>query len=125
MTFSVPNAMRYRMGPLATDETDGNNGVFFIKSRPGQPPFKVIASDGGGWEHVSVSLPHRVPTWDEMCAIKHQFWDDTDCVVQFHPPRSDYVNNHSRCLHLWRPVGVEMPRPPSWMVGVKEFGVIV
>ncbi len=30
----------------------------------------IVASWGGGWEHVSVSLPRRCPTWDEMCLIK-------------------------------------------------------
>lgn len=126
MTFHVPNHYRVRRGYMASDEGNGNNGVFFVPSRPGQPPFKVIASDGAiddqgpAWEHVSVSLPHRCPTWAEMCAIKALFWDDEDTVVQYHPPRSDYVNNHPHCLHLWRPVGVELPRPPALMVGILE-----
>lgn len=30
----------------------------------------IIASWGGGWEHVSVSLARRCPTWEEMCIIK-------------------------------------------------------
>lgn len=37
---------------------------------------------------------------------------------QYHPPKSAYVNNHPNCLHLWRPIGIEMPRPPSIMVGI-------
>jgi hypothetical protein len=104
---------------MGSDATYGNNGAFFIPGRPGSgPPFKVIASDGDGmpdntqkWEHVSVSLPHRVPEWKEMCFIKAHFWDDDDTVVQFHPPRSEWVNNHNYCLHMWRPVGVELIRP--------------
>lgn len=130
MSFHVPNRYRLRSGPMWSDDGNGNNGVFFIPRRPGQPPFKVIASDGAlddgqiEWEHVSVSLPDRCPTWAEMCDLKAIFWDDSDCVIQYHPPRSDYVNNHPHCLHMWRPVGVELPRPPSLMVGYSALGVL-
>lgn len=67
-----------------------------------------------------MSLPHRCPTWSEMCRVKAAFWDDDDVVVQYHPARSDYVNVHPYCLHLWRPVGIQMPQPDSLMVGPKE-----
>ncbi len=79
----------------------------------------VVFSDGEGWEHVSVSLPTRCPNWPEMCFIKDMFWDAEDCVVQFHPPKSDYVNNHPYCLHLWRPTGTEISRPHWGLVGIK------
>lgn len=124
MSFHVPHKHRMRTGFLASDDDNGNNGVFFIPGRPGRPPYKVIASDGEGWEHVSVSLPDRMPTWDEMCALKGIFWDDDDCVVQFHPPRADYVNNHSRCLHMWRPTDSQIPRPPAWTVGDATLGTL-
>lgn len=130
MAFHVPNRYRIRTGPFGSSDDIGNAGAFFIPSRPGQPPFKVIASDapaeegGQAWEHVSVSLPSRTPTWGEMCAIKSLFWDDDDVVVQFHPPRSEWVNNHSTCLHMWRPVGVAVLRPPSVMVGYRDMGTL-
>lgn len=78
----------------------------------------IIASDGRGWEHVSASISNRCPTWDEMTKIKQLFWDDEDCVIQYHPPKSDYVNNHPYCLHLWRPIDKEIIRPPKSLVGV-------
>jgi len=124
MTFKVPEAYRLRSGSFASDARNGNNGAFFVPSRPGQPPFKVIASDGEGWEHVSVSLPSRCPTWDEMCKIKTLFWTDDACVMQLHPPRSEWISNHPYCLHLWRPVGQTIPTPPSIMVGIKELGAL-
>lgn len=124
MTFHVPNRYRIRTGFAASSDAAGNNGAFFCPRRPGQAPLQIIASDGFGWEHVSVSLPDRVPTWEEMCAVKALFWDDDDCVVQFHPPRGDYVNNHSRCLHMWRPIGIELPRPPAWTVGDASLGTL-
>lgn len=120
----VPN--QYRRSVFGEGPEIGNNGAFQIPLRAvGPPPWKdgpptfvrVIAGDGLGWEHVSVSLPDRCPTWDEMCAIKDLFWDPEDCVVQFHPPRSEYVNCHPYCLHLWRPIGVDIPRPAPQLVG--------
>lgn len=70
------------------------------------------------WEHVSISTQTRCPTWEEMCFVKDLFWDEEDCVVQYHPPKSDYINCHPRCLHLWRPIGLEIPRPPKILVGI-------
>lgn len=124
MSFHVPNQYRLRRGPMGSDESYGNNGAFFIPSRPGKAPFKVVASDGMGWDHVSVSLPDRCPTWEEMCRVKALFWDDEDAVMELHPPRSDWVNNHQFCLHLWRPQECAIPLPPSVMVGHKEIGVL-
>lgn len=79
----------------------------------------IVASWGGGWDHVSASLRNRYPTWDEMCIIKDIFFEDEECVVQYHPPKSAYVNMHPFCLHMWREQGAEYARPPMWMVGVK------
>lgn len=87
MTFHVPNKYRIRTGRIGSDDSIGNAGAFEIKLKYGQTVF-VIASDGAGWEHVSVSRRDRCPTWDEMCQVKAMFWDEDDCVVQFHPPHS-------------------------------------
>lgn len=72
--------------------------------------FDVIASvdEGGGvaWEHVSVCRPHsdKLPTWEEMCAIKDMFFEPEEECVQFHPKKSSYANIAQNCLHIWRPV---------------------
>lgn len=78
--------------------------------------FQAIASIGMGWEHVSVSHKKRVPSWNEMCHFKSLFWEPEECVVQYHPPESEYVNTHPNALHLWKPTDAVMPRPPKWMV---------
>lgn len=124
MSFHAPNKYRVRTGYHGSDESYGNNGAFFIPCRRQGVPLKVICSDGEGWEHVSVSFPDRCPTWEEMCLIKGLFWDDTDTVVQFHPPRTEYVNNHRYCLHLWRPTDHQIATPPGWLVGYRDVGVI-
>lgn len=120
MAFKVPNKYRIRDGRARSTDADGNNGAFMVKLEHSQTVF-VIASDGAMWEHVSVSRRDRTPTWNEMCQVKDLFWGAEDCVVQFHPPRSDYVNNHPNCLHLWREVGAEFRTPPSILVGVKDM----
>lgn len=145
MAFHVPEQYRVRKGAYGSDASYGNNGAFFVPNRAGRTralstreatavPLKVIASDGrlvpdespelAGWEHVSVSLPNRCPTWEEMAFVKSVFWDASDCVVQFHPPESEYVNNHSFCLHLWRRINGPFPMPPSILVGDRSIGVI-
>lgn len=82
----------------------------------------VIWSFGGGWEHVSFSPFNKkhLPTWEDMCEIRKIFWGEEDWVVEFHPPTSEYVDDMSNCLHLWRPIDEKMPTPPSWMVGRKK-----
>jgi len=101
---------------MGSDDSIGNNGCFMVMKSGAK--LGVIASDQMGWEHVSVSLESRVPTWDELVWIKDMFWDDEDCVVQYIPPKSEYVNNCKYCLHLWRPTTLDIIRPPSILVGV-------
>lgn len=114
--FHVPNELRVRRGPYGSDDSYGNNGVFYIKI--GRREFMVMASDGLGWEHVSVSLPNRCPTWEEMCKIKDMFWGKHQTVIQYHPAEDNYVNNFPFCLHLWRPIDKAFPMPNPALVGV-------
>jgi hypothetical protein len=118
VSFHAPNELRIRNGDFGTDDSIGNNGAFYYATGS-RNDLKIIASDGGGWEHVSVSKRYETPTWEEMCKVKDLFWDEEDCVIQFHPPASQYVNNHKFCLHLWRCRDAVQPLPPLWMVGVK------
>ena len=92
--------------------------VCYLNDKRYRPPreMAIIASWGGGWEHVSVSLRNRCPTWDEMCLVKDIFWQDDECVVQFHPPKSEYVNLHLYCLHLWKKIGEKADLPPKEFV---------
>lgn len=65
------------------------------------------------WEHVSVSAKIGCARWDEMCWVKGVFWEPHEWVLQFHPATSENVSVHDTTLHLWRPVGVEIPTPPK------------
>ncbi len=117
--FKVPECYRITTGNLGSDISDGNNGLFLFGNN--RTLFYIIASDGEGWEHVSVHCvtdgKDRTPTWAEMCKIKHMFWHKEACVIQYHPCEEEYVNVHKHTLHLWRPIGIELPKPPKIMIG--------
>lgn len=93
-----------------------DGGLFEIKY--GGRRLCVVASSGAAWEHVSVSLRNRTPNWQEMCFVKDLFWDEEECVIQYHLPKSQYVNNHDYCLHLWRPLNFDIPTPPTILTGI-------
>jgi hypothetical protein len=107
---------RIPKGHYGSRESDGCMGAFEVQGPSGAK--LTILSSGGqdGWEHVSVSISHRIPNWKEMCFVKDAFWREEECVVQFHPPKSSYVNLHPHCLHLWRPMDREIPMPPLAML---------
>lgn len=96
---------------------DGTCGAFLLPSPIDGQNIRVIASSGEGWDHVSVSRSSRCPNWPEMEHVKRMFFKDDETAMQLHVPPSDHVNCHPYCLHLWRPHLVEIPRPPSIMVG--------
>lgn len=111
-----PSPLHKIMIPLRCIASDGSDWDKLIT-------LGIIAEGTPAWEHVSVSpqpgAADRCPTWEEMCYVRELFWEPEDRVVQYHPPESEYVNNARNCLHLWRPIGVEFPHPPSLCVGIK------
>jgi hypothetical protein len=119
--FKVPEEHRVKGGVMGSDESYGNNGAFLVPLHQSIAWVNIIASDGAGWEHVSVHMvingEQKTPTWPVMCMVKNLFWDDEDCVIQYHPPKSKYVNNHKHVLHLWKPAGFDIPTPPTILIG--------
>ncbi len=97
----APNAEaeRWRVaGPVGT-----NYGSFLVPNQCGPGKLGVLISEGGGWDHVSVSLPARCPTWQEMLNIAALFFDDYECLMQLRVPTRENINHHNYCLHWWRP----------------------
>lgn len=129
--YSQPNPLLEKgrittPGPLVSDVSYGNNGAFQVVCPLTKVTLNLVVSDGGGWEHVSVSVAYhkkvpqnvrRCPTWEEMHWVKEQLWLPEEAVMELHPPASAYVNCHPFCLHLWRPLDVRIPLPPTMMVG--------
>lgn len=114
----LPQIEKYRVrNGLYGSQPGDDFGAFDVPGPYGER-LKIIASPGDAnedipWEHVSVSTRHRCPYWAEMCFVKDLFWDDEEPVMQLHPARSSWVNNHPYCLHLWRPLGCNIPLPPQ------------
>lgn len=102
----------------AEAENDGMGGKYYDKYSGKYLNF--IFSYQLGWEHLSVSMPGKTPTWDQMCIMKDIFWNEDEACVEYHPKKEDYVNMHEHCLHIWRPTDVELPTPPHILVGFKD-----
>jgi len=114
-----------------SDSSYGFNGLFRIP-KDGRI-VRCIASDGSEmpidepqwkWQHVSVTVEGEThpPKWGLMCWVKDLFWEDEDVVMQLHPRKSEYVNVHKACLHLWMPLppNPPIPEPLAIMVGPKK-----
>jgi hypothetical protein len=100
---------------MGSTDSAGWNGAFMVPLN-GQL-WQVIIGDGSaldtGWRHLSVTNAQRreLPPWEVMCRLKDLFFADDAWVVQFHPPKEVYVNDHPYVLHLWEPLDAELPTP--------------
>jgi len=111
---------QFRMSVPASER--GGPGAFMVPFRD-DSVLRIIMCDGRGWaesgmsgqpwEHVSVSVANRCPTWEEMDFVKDLFWSNDELVLQFHVPKAAHINHHPNCLHLWRPTVSKIPLPPE------------
>jgi hypothetical protein len=119
-----PDTERWRLRTDKMASAPGSDfGAFHVIH--GRVEFMIMACNedeksGVFWEHVSARAREkgreRTPTWDEMCYIKSLFWGPEETVVQYHPPKSEYVNHNPNVLHLWRYTKEEIPRPPRLLI---------
>ena len=120
--------MRKKLAPswercrIAGDESFGPVGLFRIPY--GRDALTVACGDGEGWDHVSVSLRSRCPTWGEMEFVRAIWFEDDETVVQFSPPRDRMVNNHPYCLHMWRSQNETQPVPDERLVGIRGLNPV-
>ena len=98
--------------------SDDTCGVFEVPSSIDRAFLRIIASNGEGWDHVSVSRANHCPNWTEMSHIAQLFFKDDETAMQLHVPRSEHLNLHPHCLHWWRPHDGSIPKPPSYFVAV-------
>lgn len=147
--FKHLDPYRIESGGMGTPRDGARRGAFIIQvaDQRKETVLMVIATDGCDdnnipidnpslrWEHVSVhtrydvgkpgkpDLRMRIPTWPEMCLIKSLFWEGEERVMQFHPPESEYVNQHHFVLHLWKPIDeIEASWPNRLLVGIVPEG---
>ena len=103
------------------EEIKNNKRIFSISNLGGLNTAYVKLTDSGTcsvvwsnkenrWEHVSVSpkVQYKIPTWNDMCQLKDIFFNDDEEVLQLHPAKNNYVNIKDNCLHLWKPIGIDI-----------------
>ena len=114
---NLSELMKYKIKHPTLGWGDKDGGCFVVRSplQTNQELF-VIASIGGSWDHVSVSMKKRMPTWTEMDYIKRLFFKPDEVVMQLHPAEDRHINIMENCLHLFRPQNQEIPLPPEVMV---------
>lgn len=113
----MKSIIELRASPSVHIRDEGPDGCAgFIRFVTAKRALKFVASWGMSWDHLSISLPHRCPTWDEMDQAKRLFFKREETAMQLHVPPAEHVNCHPHCLHIWRPHGLEIPRPPEMMV---------
>jgi hypothetical protein len=105
------------MGVEENEVSPRYNGAFVVPYL--SINLRIIAASGGGWDHISVSVIDRCPTWDEMEHIAKLFFKEDEVAIQYHVPAKDYINTHPFVLHWWRPYNKllkKLPMPPKNMV---------
>jgi hypothetical protein len=117
----------FRIQPAGYESPYGADYGAFVFSHQGENLRCIVSSGKSGlkemgkkwaWDHISVSLINRCPTWEEMSFIKDIFFTGDETVMQLHVPTNEHINFHPHTLHLWRPLILKIPRPPSDAVGV-------
>lgn len=51
--------------------------------------------------HISVTGNRTIPAWGDLTEIAHELRPGVPFVLGI-PPRSQWINVHDRCLHLWQ-----------------------
>jgi hypothetical protein len=92
---------------------DSWGGSFAVYSQTSPSTvLRIIASNSGGWDHVSVSTTHRTPTWEEMSQVHRLFFLPHEVACQLHVPEKEHINFHNHTLHLWRNHAQRIELPP-------------
>lgn len=46
----------------------------------------------------------KVPTWEEIIAVKREFFEPKEECIHFIPKESEYVNIKADCMHIFHPL---------------------
>lgn len=114
-------AIRERVGSLWNVIEDRLDGTMYgLRNVPRSfACFSVsLERDGRWWLHLSVSrADERLPTWEELLYVRDILAGPEATAYQILPPRSQHVNVHDFCLHLW--VCLDGPVTPDFTRGGK------
>jgi hypothetical protein len=70
-----------------------------------------VAKEQGLW-HISVSVPYRYPTWDEIFTAWYDLVPGAGIDFNgaiFLPRKTEYVNIHPNCFHVHQLEDSEVP----------------
>lgn len=97
---------------------DDKSGAFLIPFPMHGVKLRCVASNGEGWDHVSVSVVDnkRCPNWIEMDFVKRAFFHPEEVAMQLHPAERDHISFHPSTLHIWRSHLEPIPLPPKIFV---------
>lgn len=111
LVFQIPLTGR-KLPPGWQERVSGVDGSAWYNSKRKLAVIGSISveADGKPWLHLSLSHPKRMPTYDDLVYLKkHWAGEDRKCIMVM-PPKSEHVNIHPFCLHLWCCLG-EDPLP--------------
>ena len=85
----------------------GTDGGVLAKFRCARRQQSVLVSaalmDGVVWVHASIS-GMDLPTYADLVALKAWVFGSDGIACQVFPQKSQHVNIHPHCLHLWGPL---------------------
>ena len=129
MKSNVPATLelgRVLRGEWASAPEDGVMGAFLVMGPKGSRPAIISMASiefEVRLEAVNVSVANSpTPNWGrDKASVKDLFWGEDECVVQYHPPRSEYVHTTVLLRRLWKPLNaVILQLPPAILIGPKE-----
>jgi len=89
--------------PLREREGDGLHAAFDFGEC-----LVLLSLDGGRW-HISISHPHRHPSWDEIKTVRYRLGGPDLVFAMVLPEVDRYVNvpEQDHVMQLWQLVGGE------------------
>lgn len=61
----------------------------------------IVEKHSTGW-HISISHPHRYPSWEEIKAARYTLCPENITMAMYLPPPDEFVNLHPNCFHLYQ-----------------------
>ena len=58
--------------------------------------------DGKERLHASIAHPFKLPAWDYVKYVRYKLFPDNMKVAMILPPKSEYVDMHKHCFHLYQ-----------------------
>ena len=63
---------------------------------------QVFVSIDNGKYHLSISCDGFIPSYNEIKEARYRYCPDGIYMAEIFPPKSEFVNLHKYCRHLWQ-----------------------